>query len=169
MNLRNVLSAYSKLRQLTDDESALLETLRGLNDAERESLVVALQPEKVTGKRASKKSSSKSASKSARASGIGATIKEKLQQREPTVGGFADDADMVLCRYQYPKDSPVNSGMPCNQERVNGVHDKGMGYAGYHEFDAGKSAAQPARGKLSTNGGAGTLAGSEPARSSTDR
>lgn len=46
MNIRNVLRTYSLLRQLTDDETALLETLRSMSDTDRESLVVALQPEK---------------------------------------------------------------------------------------------------------------------------
>ena len=32
MNIRNVLRTYSLLRQLTDDESALLETLRNATD-----------------------------------------------------------------------------------------------------------------------------------------
>jgi hypothetical protein len=45
MNLRNVLRAYSLLRQLSDDESALLATLRGMNEGERELLVESLQPE----------------------------------------------------------------------------------------------------------------------------
>ena len=150
---------------------SLVEQLHELPEDERNFILDLLVPlpeqsevKKAT-KRASKKSG-KSASKSARASGMAATIKDKLQQREPTVGGFADDADMVLCRYRYPKDSPVNSGIPCNQERVNGVHDKSMGYAGYHEFQpAGKPSAQPVRGRSSTNGGAGSdTASSEMAK-----
>lgn len=46
MNLKNVLKTYSLLRQLSDDETALLNTLREMNDAERELLVESLQPEK---------------------------------------------------------------------------------------------------------------------------
>lgn len=44
MNLKLVLRTYSALRQLTDDESALLNTLRSLNDGERELLVESLSP-----------------------------------------------------------------------------------------------------------------------------
>ena len=130
MNLRNVLGAYSKLRQLTDDESALLETLRGLNDAERESLVVALQPEKVTGKRASKKSS-KPASKSVRAPSLQQQLKGTASR---TITGPACSV--------------------CGNVEDHPDHDTAH-YLSAHEFDAGKSSAQPARGKSSTNGGAG--------------
>ena len=48
MNLRNVLRAFTLLRQLTDDESALLVTLRGMSEGERELLVESLNPEKPT-------------------------------------------------------------------------------------------------------------------------
>jgi hypothetical protein len=48
MNLRTVLRTYALLRQLTDDESALLETLRGMSEGERELLVESLSPEKPT-------------------------------------------------------------------------------------------------------------------------
>jgi hypothetical protein len=44
MNLKNVLRTYSLLRSLTNDESALLDTLRAMNDAERELLVELLVP-----------------------------------------------------------------------------------------------------------------------------
>lgn len=119
MNIRQVLRTYSLLRQLTDDESALLETLRGLNDAERESLVVALQPEKVAGRRASKKSS-KPASKSSRASGMAATLAKNLGRRHQCVA-MVDD----------------NGGeMPCGEAEDNPIHDSAMGYAGYHEFQS---------------------------------
>lgn len=48
MNVRNVLKVYGLLRQLTDDESALLETLRAFTDSEREQFVEALAPVKAT-------------------------------------------------------------------------------------------------------------------------
>lgn len=127
MNLRNVLTAYSKLRNLTDDETALLETLRGLNEAERDLLIVALQPEKPAGKKASKKASSKSS----RASGMAAAISRSLDRQGPT----AANSDQK-CSYQYPYDSAVNPGLPCKRDANDGVHDERMGYAGYHEFQA---------------------------------
>jgi Ser/Thr protein kinase RdoA (MazF antagonist) len=41
MNIKSVLRIYSQLRNLTDDETALLETLRRFTDAEREAFVEA--------------------------------------------------------------------------------------------------------------------------------
>lgn len=52
MNIRTVLRTYSLLRQLTDDETALLETLRSLTDSDREQLVESLAPAKTTKKAA---------------------------------------------------------------------------------------------------------------------
>lgn len=63
MNIRNVLRAYTLQRQLTDDETALLNTLRSLSDPERELLVESLSPSQ---KKAGKKSVSKSSGKTAK-------------------------------------------------------------------------------------------------------
>lgn len=46
MNFKLVLKTYSQLRQLTDDETALLNTLRGMSESERELFAEALAPEK---------------------------------------------------------------------------------------------------------------------------
>jgi hypothetical protein len=51
VNIRTVLRTYSLLRQLTDDETALLETLRSLTDSDREQLVESLAPVKVAVKK----------------------------------------------------------------------------------------------------------------------
>jgi hypothetical protein len=51
LNLKAVLRTYALLRQLTDDETALLNTLRGMSDGERELLVESLEPVKATRKR----------------------------------------------------------------------------------------------------------------------
>lgn len=51
MNLRNVLKTYSLLRTLNDDETALLNTLRGMNEGERELLIEGLSPEKKLSKK----------------------------------------------------------------------------------------------------------------------
>ena len=135
MNLRNVLSAYSKLRQLTDDETALLETLRGMSETERESLVLALQPEKTAGKRASKKSS-KGASKSPRASGMAAALKQNLNRQRQAI-----DRDYQPCQYH-------DGNLTCGAKEDNTIHDPTMGYAGYHEF-------QPAASSVAHEAGAG--------------
>lgn len=44
MNFKLVLKTYSQLRQLSDDEAALLATLRAMSDSERELLVESLSP-----------------------------------------------------------------------------------------------------------------------------
>lgn len=70
MNLRNVLRTYALLRQLSDDESALLDTLRSLSESERDQLVETLSPVKVA-KKATKKSS-----KSRRAESLAEKLKD---------------------------------------------------------------------------------------------
>lgn len=55
MNLKVVLRTYGLLRQLADDETALLETLRSLTDSDREQLVESLAPAKATKKAATTK------------------------------------------------------------------------------------------------------------------
>lgn len=55
MNLKNVLRTYGLLRSLTDNESALLETLRGLSESDREQLVESLSPSGGGKKKAAKK------------------------------------------------------------------------------------------------------------------
>jgi hypothetical protein len=96
MNLRNVLRTYALLRSLTDDESALLETLRGLSESDREQLVESLSPSGGRKKKAAKKSSSKSP----RASGMAAALNRSLSQQravtEPicaTCGNVEDYVD----------------------------------------------------------------------------
>src|ERR1043165_6823750 len=56
LNLKTVLKTYSLLRNLTDDETALLNTLRSMNDTERELLVESLAPTKPAGKKPTRKS-----------------------------------------------------------------------------------------------------------------
>lgn len=125
MNWKLVLRIYGNLRQLTDDESALLSTLRAMNDTERELLVESLQPQKPAGKRAAKKS----AGKSRKAASLGEAVKGNLQRREPTVGGFADDVDHLRCTSRYDNAKGI-----CNEAEDNPIHDPALGYGGYHEF-----------------------------------
>lgn len=158
MNFKQVLKAYSLLRQLSDDESALLATLRGMNDSERELLVESLQPEKVAAKKKlgevltrkiercdacnytrraavhkdvntdgyhefmpPKSSSAKDEKKSARAADMAATLNRNLaQQRQVTE---------TKCDFTM-------NGKTCLGAEGDAIHDKSMGYAGYHEFIA---------------------------------
>lgn len=86
--------------------------------------------------------------KSARASGMAAQLNKQLdgRRKEPEIGGFADDTDMVRCTYQYPKDGPVNSGMVCGELSTDTIHDKSFGYAGYHAYQPPASSAAGASG-----------------------
>lgn len=117
MNIRQVLKAFTALRQLTDDESALLETLRGATEAEREMIAETLLPQKTTAKRASKKSS-KSALKSAH----GQSISNAIQRTAKSRVGDSDNGDASgQC-----SDCGMTADMP--------IHDPDGGYLNYHPF-----------------------------------
>jgi hypothetical protein len=138
VNFKLVLKAYSTLRQLSDDESALLATLRDMNDSEREALVVAMQPERTTGK---KKAAKKTGGKSPRASAMAATLGKNLaQQRAATT----ETEDGLRCSH------PIGDGVPCDAGEHSPIHDKGLGYLNYHPF-VSSSTARPAAGKSSTS------------------
>lgn len=137
MNIRSILKIYTLERQLNPDDIALLNTLRSMNESERELLVESLSPASKTTKKVGRKASSKSAGKSSRASGMAAIISGNLSQRR-----------QIICGYIYPDKSA------CNQPEDNPIHAVDGGYAGYHEFTTGKSSAPRAAGKSSTNGGA---------------
>lgn len=80
MNLRNVLRAYSLLRVLNDDETALLETLRAANDNERQLIAEAMsdKPQKKAGK--------KSAGRGGR-SKRGESLQQQIQTARPSLDG----------------------------------------------------------------------------------
>lgn len=180
MNLKNVLKTYGLLRQLSDDETALLNTLRAMNDSERELLVESLSPEKPAKKPATERNiehcvacnytrraihhkdtahkdyhefqSPSAQKKSKRATSISDAIKGTAG----AAGGVPSQLPetVVLCAYVYSEDGVVNAGMKCGEPRVNVVHDKSFGYAGYHPF-VEPSLARPAAGKSSSKNGEG--------------
>lgn len=118
MNLRNVLRTYALLRQLSDDESALLDTLRSLSESERDQLVETLSPVKA----ATKKRKPRTGAKSARAASLAEQIKST--GKAPRCVREIDD----------------NGGLtPCDPLVDDPIHDKGAGYLGYHEFEPSKS------------------------------
>jgi hypothetical protein len=92
MNIRNVLRVYAQLRQFSDDETALLETLRGLSESDREQMVESLAPVKGAVKRRKR-------AKSVRASGMEAQLSGNLQaRRQEALGditGESESADAV--------------------------------------------------------------------------
>lgn len=118
MNWKLVLRIYGNLRQLTDDESVLLNTLRAMSDTERELLVESLQPQKLAGRKAAK--SRKSGSKSPRATSLSSVI-----QRTPKTKD--DDGSSQPCSYLMGNES-------CDAVVGDPIHDKSFGYAGYHPF-----------------------------------
>jgi hypothetical protein len=93
MNIRNVLRVYIQLRQFSDDETALLETLRGLSEGDREQLVESLAPVKAAVKKR------KPRAKSVRASGMEAQLSGNLQARRQEaledITGESESADAV--------------------------------------------------------------------------
>lgn len=125
MSLRQVLTIYNAERQLNDDETALLNTLRKMTDAERGMFVEGLsdKPQKKSNKKSSV------ASKSRRAS--------SLAQQIQTVNKPALDGGVSKMRC-------VVEG--CGEYADNPVHDSLMGYAGYHEFDSGQVAVSTTAG-----------------------
>lgn len=147
MNIRNVLRIYTLERQLNADDIALLNTLRAMNDSEREALVETLSPQPV--KKAGKKSASK---KSSRASGMQAQLNTRLAGRERERQGIpttrAVNSSLICHHRSDDGDDPTECGLV----EDNPIHDPLMGYGGYHPFDPG---ARPANDSSSANGGAG--------------
>jgi hypothetical protein len=113
-----VLRTYGLLRQLSDDETALLETLRGLNVSEREQLVESLAPIKAA------KKPRKPSSKSARASSMAETLNSNLQQRR------RETTNDVACKDQ--PSSPLCTA--CGHEQGYQDHFKPSPH--YHAFAA---------------------------------
>jgi hypothetical protein len=111
--------------------TAMIQRARGMVEYVRENLTeeelkvfldeIAPLPEpEQSVKKPRKKVSKKSTSKSPRASSLGTTIKGNLEQRREAKDG--------ACTYV------LESGAVCNTGDNNPIHDKLMGYAGYHEF-----------------------------------
>lgn len=124
MNLKLVLRTYAALRQLSDDETALLTTLRNLNDSEREQLVESLVPTKGTGK--GLKKTRKSREKSPRAS----SLQKQLQVTGKGTGNGH-------CVFEVTGGDGLRE--TCDATANDPIHDQSFGYAGYHEFQAAGS------------------------------
>lgn len=168
MNLRNVLRTYVLLRQLTSDESALLETLRGMNDTERELLVESLAPEKAVKKTAATQQRKlehcaacdytkratvhkdtslsdyhqfqSSKGKSQRA----ASLAEQIQRR----------TGITICGA-----SLASSGADCNLPEGHALHSD-KGYVDHHPFQPASPARSAAQQSSASNGEMSTTASS---------
>lgn len=127
MNFRNVLKVFTMMRDFEPDDHALLNTLRGVTEAEREMLVEALGPVKKATRR---RNGTGRGGRSPRAASLAGAI-AGTAKRTP-------DMPEAICTFQYHDESF------CDQGESNLVHDKTAGYAGYHPFQP--AAAQAAAG-----------------------
>lgn len=111
MNLKNVLRTYVLLRNLTDDESALLETLRGLSEGEREQLVESLSPVKVVGKKRKPRTTTKSSRAASLAEQIKSTGKASGDKEVicNTCGNYEDFVDHFKPSPHYHPFTPPSS------------------------------------------------------------
>lgn len=166
MSYKDVLKIFKLERELSDDESALLNTLREMSDTDRELLAETLGPP-VKGKVGKTAATRKIEHceicdytrravhhkdighkdyhefqpsfdgprklKSARAS----SLAEKI-------AGTARGTETVLCTYEL-------NGKVCKGLEDDAIHDKSMGYGGYHPF-VSSSSVRPAVGQSSTSG-----------------
>lgn len=137
MNIKSVLRVYGQLRQLTDDESALLTTLRNLNDSEREQLVESLAPTKGTGKgiKKTRKPRAKSAHQQSLSSAIQRAPKGKVQGDDETWRGLVKESFEDQCLFVINN----ATGETCNAVRGDPIHD--TTYLSSHEFQPGRSQA----------------------------
>ena len=113
-NFRNVLKVYGLMRNFSPDDEALLNTLRGLSDTDREQLIELLGPQKRT---TTKKLASKGASKSRRAASLASAIQ-----------GTMKSADTQHCTFIV---NPAE-GEACGAVVDDPIHD--MTYMSSHQF-----------------------------------
>lgn len=134
MSLRQVLTIYNAERQLNEDDTALLNTLRRLKDADRELLVQELsdKPQKKPGKGRA----SKSSTKSQRASGMAAAISNSLQssRKATVVQEVVLDDDTARCQFTRADNKP------CHLLPDHNIHHLESA-AEYHEFQSPEKAA----------------------------
>lgn len=161
MSYKDVLRVFKLERELTDNETALLNTLRSMSDSEREMLAETLGPpvKAKVSKPATKKfkkcdvcgvsrraahhrdtnhpdyhefdtGAPKTTGKSARASGIAATLTDQRSRRREAHTLTAP----LLCDYSI-------DGKVCRGTSDDAIHDKSMGYAGFHPFQSGARSA----------------------------
>ena len=170
MNFKLVLKVYSQLRQLTDDESALLNTLRGMTDAEREMTVEAFGGS--MGKQVSKSSTKLRQTRniehcevcnwtrraavhkdtalkdyhefqSSQSSAKPKSARASSIAEKVTKVGRDTNHKPLLCDYEI-------DGKVCHGTENDGIHDKSLGYGNHHPF-VSSSTARNAAGQSSTS------------------
>lgn len=129
MSLRQVLTIYNAERQLNEDDTALLNTLRRFTEPERALLIEQLsdKPQKKPGK----KGVGKSASKSARASSLQQQISGRAQSAirpstEVTDDNGSNSSD-VRCQFTRA------DGRPCHLLPDHNIHHLATANE-FHEF-----------------------------------
>lgn len=144
MNLRNVLRAYSLLRQLSESEAAILDTLRQISDSERQMFVEALSDKPQ--KKSSKKGAGKGGGKSKHASSLQQQISGRAQSavRLPEAATIGD-VDIVRCIAMIDDNGGETQ---CGETVDNNVHHKQTD-PNYHPF---VPPASPATNPSSANG-----------------
>lgn len=86
------------------------------------------------------------------------TIAKGLKERREESVTISPLDNPNACEYRF------DGGKICGSDKDSGIHDKAMGYSGYHEF-VGKSDASSAASQSSTNGaGSGSTRNSETER-----
>ena len=115
MNIRNVLKVYGLLRQFSDDEAALLQTLRSLTEAEQQQMMEALGPQ------VKRKVAKKVVSKSPRAN----SLQRQIQTR-------ALDGGVSKMRCVYHADGGSDP-VACGQYADANIHHL-LTDESYHEF-----------------------------------
>lgn len=163
MNYRNILKIYKLERELSPDDVALLNTLRGMSDSERELFAEALAPEKPVVKPATRKIEK---------CGVCNYTRRAVHHNDPAAKGYhkfddgktetqppqksrravslasrlgtpvIDTRAPLLCTYEI--DNKV-----CKGTENDGIHDQSLGYGNYHPF---VSDVQPVPVQSSTNG-----------------
>jgi len=130
------MMARSPLTEIYQRVNTLMDAINALEPDQRLLLIDWLfpEPESESETPKPKRKPRKAGKKSARASGMASAIKEKLEQREPTIGGFADDADMIQPRSAKANDYLENSTCSvCGGDVDANAHRKGSD-PNFHEF-----------------------------------
>ena len=151
MNIRNVLKVYGLLRQFGDNETALLQTLRELNDSERELLVEEMRAGKVVKKAAAQRRKIEHCAAcdyTRRAAVHKDAACPGYHEFQPPGQKSARASSLQRQLQQMPKPSATcvrevdgdgGSPVPCGAPAGDRVHDERFG--GSHEFQGGERVA----------------------------
>lgn len=163
MSYKDVFDVFKRERRLNDDETALLNSLRHMTDAERELLAETLGPP-------AKAKSARPATKKFKKCDVCGVSKRAAHHRDVTLPDYHEfdeggPAKGVVKRRGLPTTVTPTNGKPpvpllcsyeidgkvCHGEEGDGIHDKSLGYGNYHPF-VSSSSAPSAVAQSSTSG-----------------